>query len=221
MSSILENLSYVLPVVITGVMTVFLWFRRKTEVEFREISRSISYLDDEKNKKNDNIEKLVMRGDVELRVLEEITDASPRHYFFGRGKSTREIKLERVKNDLREILRDSIESENFTEIKERILKLLDEIADNLHEIRQRVPFDGLEDPERSLLIDLIEEIEPSKEIPRQKAQQLADIIKLKHQDIKKLQLENSKAAGWTRWGTVGTVSFGLLSLALSIYTIST
>ncbi len=54
-----------------------------------------------------------------------------------------------------------------------------------------------------------------------KAQQLADIIKLKHQDIKKLQLENSKAAGWTRWGTVGTVSFGLLSLALSIYTIST
>lgn len=75
--------------------------------------------------------------------------------------------------------------------------------------------------ERSLLIDLIEEIDPAKEIPRQKAQQLADILKLKHQDIKKLQLENAKSAGWTRWGTVGTVSFGLISLALSIYTIFT
>lgn len=59
MSNIIENLSYVLPVFITAVMVIFLWFRRKTEVEFREISRSISYLDDEKDNKNSNIEKLV------------------------------------------------------------------------------------------------------------------------------------------------------------------
>lgn len=222
MSSILENIIYVLPVIITAVMIAFLWYRRKMEFEFREIARSISFLDEESREKNSNIEKLVTRGDVDLRVLEEITDVHPRHrYYIGRGKSAREIKLELIQNDLRKILQNSIDADNFSEIKDRILDLLDKIAVDLLEIRQRVPFEGLEDPERSLLIDLIEEIDSSKEIPRQKAQQLADIIKLKHQDIKKLQLENSKAAGWTRWGTVGTVSFGLLSLALSIYTIFT
>lgn len=203
-------------------MASFLWYRKKTEYEYREITRSIRFLDEDVEEKNSNIEKLVTRGDVDLRVLEEITSAHPRHrYFIGRGKPAREIKLERIQSDLRRVLQDSIDAENFSEIKDRTLNLLDEIASELQEIRQKVPFDGLEDPERSLLIDLIEEIDPAKEIPRQKAQQLADIIKLKHQDIKKLQLENSKAAGWTRWGTVGTVSFGLLSLALSIYTIST
>lgn len=222
MSSTLENLSYVLPVVIISVMVTFLWYRRKTEYEVRRISRSIRFFDEDIEEKNSNIGKLVTRGDVDLRVLEEITNSHPRHsYFVGRGKPTREIKLERIQSDLRRVLQDSIDAENFSEIKDRTLKLLDEIASELEEIRQKIPFDGLEDPERSLLIDLIEEIDPSKEIPRQKAQQLADIVKLKHQDIKKLQLENAKAAGWTRWGTVGTVSFGLLSLALSIYTIST
>ncbi|ADP96730.1 hypothetical protein [Marinobacter adhaerens] len=93
MSNIIENLSYVLPVFITAVMVIFLWFRRKTEVEFREISRSISYLDDEKDNKNSNIEKLVTRGDVELRVLEEITDASSRHYFLVEGNRQEKLSL--------------------------------------------------------------------------------------------------------------------------------
>ncbi len=226
MSNILEYALTALPIAITGVIVAFILYRRQSQIEFKELSRNIVYLDDElrdvDDGKGSNIEKLVVRGDVELRVLVEITEASRRgSYYFGRGKSARELKLERIQNGLRDVLRNTIDTENFAEITDRTIKLLDEVSSELQEIRQKIPFEGLEDPERSLLIDLIEEIDASKEIPRQKAQQLADIIKLKHQDIKKLQLENSKSAGWTRWGTVGTISFGLLSLVLSIYAIYT
>ena len=49
--------------------------------------------------------------------------------------------------------------------------------------------------------------------------QLANIIKIKHQDMMKLQGENAKSAAWTKWGTAGTVFFGVLSIVLSIVTI--
>jgi len=76
----------------------------------------------------------------------------------------------------------------------------------------------LQEPEKSLLVDLLAEISQDKSIPRQKVLQLADIIKLKHQDLLKLQTENAKSAAWTRWGTYGTVFFGILSIVLSVYT---
>lgn len=212
---------YVLPVVISFMILAFIYFRKRSEIEFSEMIRDSEFVRND-SEKNDNIEKLVVRGDIELRVLEEITETDSQPFFYsGRGKPRRELILEKLQRALRKVLRGTVESENFTEIKVRVISLLDEISNELKEIRQKIPFDGLDDPERSLLIDLIEEIPTDKEIPQQKAQQLADIIKVKHQNIKKLQLENARSAGWTRWGTVGTVSFGLLSLALSIYTIYT
>lgn len=210
---------YVLPAAISFVMLLFLYYRRQSQMELRQISREVMFRDREEEK-DSNIEKLILRGDVELRVLEEITENEPSTYFFlTRGKSRRELILDKIQRELRRALRNAIDSENFEEVKERIIVLLDQISKELKEIQQRIPFEGLEDPERSLLIDLIEEIDASKQIPRQKAEQLAEIIKVKHQDNKKLQLENAKSAVWTRWGTAGTISFGLLSLALSIYTI--
>ena len=221
MSNILDITLSILPVVIIIVMGVFLWYRRQLELDIRKYN-SVRYSYSEDESKPNGIEKLILRGEVELRILEEITEINHNRYvFIGRGKSEREMVLEKIQRELREVLKNSIDNENFNEIKERVINLLDEIGKELIDIRQKIPFEGLDDPERSLLIDLVEEIDSSKEIPRQKAQQLADILKLKHQDIKKLQLENSKSASWTRWGTVGTVSFGLLSLALSIYTIYT
>jgi len=221
MSEIKEIAFYVLPALISMVMAAFLYFRRQSQLELRQIQREVFFRDADDEKDN-TVEKLILRGEIELRVLEEVTENDSRqHFFFSRGRSRREHTLEKIRRDLRNVLRKSIDSEVFAEVKERVITLLDEIAKEIQDIQKRIPFEGLDDPERSLLIDLMEEIDASKPIPRQKAEQLAEIIKLKHQDIQKLQLENAKSAGWTRWGTVGTVSFGLLSLALSIYTIYT
>lgn len=221
MSEIKDQLIYALPIVISVVILVFLYFRRKNQIELETISRSIR-IKDIGDEKDDRVEKLVLKGDVDLRVLEEVKLYDPRPFYISRpGRSKREYVLGRIQTLLRKALSKSVDSENFTEIKDRIIKLLDQIANELSDIRQKIPFEGLDDPERSLLIDLVAEIDRDKLIPRQKAEQLAEIIKVKHQDIKKLQLENAKSVGWTRWGTIGTVSFGLLSLVLSIYTIYT
>ena len=42
-----------------------------------------------------------------------------------------------------------IDSESFAEIKDCTIKLLDEVASELEGIRQKVPFEGLEDPEKA------------------------------------------------------------------------
>jgi len=220
MSDIVNLVMPGLSVVITTIITVFLFLRRKSEREIEIITSQSTHRKNEDEKTDSNIEKLVLRGDVELRLLEEITEVERNHcFYYPRGKSKRELVLENIARELRKLLRKSVDSDNFTEIQNRIIDLLDKIQADLKEIGQKKPFDGLDDPERSLLVDIIEELPSEKHIPLQKAHQLADVIKVKHQDIKRLQLENSKSASWTRWGTVGTVSFGLLSLALSIYTI--
>lgn len=118
-----------------------------------------------------------------------------------------------------EIFSSSIQGETFPEIRDRILKLLDQIMKEKADLQHKEPFNDIHDPEKSLLIDIFEEIDPEKTLPRQKTFQLANIIKIKHQDILKLQAENAKAAIWTKWGTAGTVVFGILSLILSFLTI--
>lgn len=59
--------------------------------------------------------------------------------------------LEKIQRELRGVLRNSIDAENFSEIKERVIALLDQVSAELKEIRQKVPFEGLDD--RTLLID--------------------------------------------------------------------
>ena len=214
-----EIISITLSGVIVIVMGIYIFFRIKALQEI-SYSSSENLIVKEDEKKNTNIEKLILRGDVELRLLEEITEIDRGRYFwYPRSKTNRELVLENINTELRNILRSSVDNDKFEEIQNRIFLLLDKISSDLKEIRQKKPFDGLDDPERSLLVDIVAEIPVERTIPLQKAHQLADIIKLKHQDIKRLQVENSKSASWTRWGTVGTISFGLLSLALSIYTI--
>ena len=113
---------------------------------------------------------------------------------------------------------ESVKSEDFQSIRDRVIKLIDEGQNEIEVLQQRKPFDGLQEPEKSLLVDMLAEIPNEKPIPQQKVLQLADIIKLKHQDMLKLQQENAKSAAWTRWGTYGTIFFGILSIVLSVYT---
>lgn len=97
-----------------------------------------------------------------------------------------------------------------------MLRLLDELRNERHRLAQKEPFNDIRDPEKSLLIDIFSELPPNDAIVRQKAVQLSNIMKIKHEDISKLQEQNARAANWTRWGTAGTVFLGLLSLALSL-----
>ena len=97
------------------------------------------------------------------------------------------------------------------------MSLIQEAQEKIRAANERQPFDGLGEPEKSLLIDLLEVMPDDKPIPRQKAIQLANIIKLKHQDMLQLQQDNAKSSAWTKWGTAGTVFFGILSIILSIY----
>ncbi|SMM97711.1 hypothetical protein SPONL_1170 [uncultured Candidatus Thioglobus sp.] len=218
-----ELINFSLPLVILLAMAVFFWRQRQQNFVFRDRMHHMRMIDEyEDEDEDDSIEKLVTTKDIELRVLEEVTKEGSRQYFYeSHRRPSREIKLEKIQKKLRKTLTNAISADNFDEIKERVIKLLDESVSELNAIQQKIPFEGLDDPERSLLIDILEEIDSTKEIPRQKTEQLAVIIKIKNRDIEKLQLQNSTSVSWTRWGTVGTVSFGILSLVLSIYTIYT
>jgi len=167
------------------------------------------------------IRLLLQRDDVTLRVLEEVYE-HPRYGFYGDWGSPGSQRLsapDGIQRELRECLRSSVQAADFAPVCDRILGLLDQIKKEKEPLQQKEPFNDLRDPEKSLLIDIFQEIDPTHTIARQKALQFANIIKIKHQDLLRLQVENAKAATWTRWGTAGTIVFGILSLVLSILTI--
>ena len=169
------------------------------------------------------VKQLLQRDDVSLRVLEEVYEL-PRYLYrrdWGSPDSLRLRSLESIQEELRDYLRSSVQGTDFPQIRDRVLGLLDQIKREKDDLQHKEPFNDIHDPEKSLLIDIFEEIDPGHTIVRQKAFQLANIIKIKHQDLLKLQAENAKAATWTKWGTAGTVVFGVLSLILSILTIKT
>lgn len=194
----------------------YLWhFWKRRQLELEEITVEMPSFETRKEPAfDDSLKTLITRDDVTLRILEEIY-AAGRFYTM---ESRRAISLIRIQRSLRIVLRDAVKADNFEQIRDKTLRLLDEAQKELDLLQQRKPFEGLEDPEKSLLVDLVAEIPADKIIPRQKALQLADIIKIKHQDIRNLQVQNARSAAWTRWGTFGTISFGLLSIILSIYT---
>lgn len=177
------------------------------------------------------ITQLLQRDDVSLRVLEEVHELprnTRRRDYWGSPDSPRLRLLVSIRNELRGHLRSSVQESDFPKIRDRVLGLLDQIKKELDQIkkekddlRHKEPFNDIRDPEKSLLIDIFEEIDPSHTIVKQKAFQLANIIKLKYQDVQNLQAENAKAAIWTKWGAAGTVVFGVLSLILSMLTIMT
>lgn len=206
---------------ISGVAAPFAGFRKLLASSPRrdpvptEVSEKI---------KSGTVKRLLRHGDASLRLLEEVYEGRPNRDrpSLGSADHVRIRRLEAIQREIREYLRMSIDGEEeglFEGIRDQSLRLLDEIKLEMKLLEEREPFDGLQDPERSLLVDILQGLEPSNDVVRQKAQQLGDIIKIKHQDFIQLQSDNLRAAVWTRWGVFGTVFFGLLSLALSLSSI--
>lgn len=217
-----QGLLYFLPFIITALLLLFLSLqrgqRRRYEQLKVDLDSSFEYL--KESSFDEYLKLLIERDDVTLRVLEEVFAAGgDRFMVFSPNKEARRaISLRRIQSALRVALKDSIKVDNFESLRDRVLKLIDEAQKEIDTVQQRKPFEGLEEPEKSLLVDLLAEIPADKTIPRQKVLQLADIIKIKHQDIRNLQIENTKSATWTRWSTFGTIFFGILSIVLSVYT---
>ena len=214
--------SALLPTLVSLSLVVFLTFGKKFfdrlfKLEILENEIDLEF-EEPKVSYAENVSLLVGRDDVSLRVLEELF-ASSKIFFHSNPDSRRVYSLYKIQSTLRDILRESIKSEDFPVLRDRVLMLIDEAQKEIDQLQERKPFEGLQEPEKSLLVDLLAELPSEKSIPKQKALQLAEIIKIKHQDMLSLQKENAKSASWTRWGTYGTVLFGILSVILSIYTV--
>lgn len=213
-----------LPALISALVVAFYLFGKKSiEVQLqarRQKLRESGSDEKEEPQFADHLKHLIRRDDTTLRVLEEVFSAGKTRYaYFGRNPDARRVStLRQIQDSLRQSIKDSLQDDAFPTIRDRAIKLIDHSQREIDALQQRKPFEGLQEPEKSLLVDILAELPEERPIPRQKAIQLADIIKLKHQDILNLQAENAKSAAWTRWGTYGTIFFGVLSIVLSIYT---
>ena len=208
-----------LPIAVATALLAFKSIARRS-VENATIIRRIEADGNDRPTATENIKILIEREDVTLRVLEEVLRAGPSRYLSIAPDidAKRILALGKIQSILRNVMTDAVKSDNFPVIRDRLIRLIDEARREIELLQEKKPFDGLQEPEKSLLVDMLNELPNDKPIPRQKALQLADIIRLKHQDILKLQQENAKSAAWTRWGTYGTVFFGILSIVLSFYT---
>jgi hypothetical protein len=216
-------LTYLVPLLITALLFSFFRARRSRDMRLlmaEEYARSRLIREDLSKDQPKPIKELLKRDDVTLRLLEEVHESPSRRFLYGGWSgsldSLRLRKLDEVESELRDFLRESVNSTDFSPIRDRTLVLLDELRTERQKLLQKEPFNDIQDPEKSLLIDIFNDLPLHNVIVRQKAVQLSNIIKLKHQDIAKLQEENARSAGWTKWGTAGTIFFGLLSLALSL-----
>lgn len=219
---------YLVPV---GITLALLWFLLQSRASSRRLRWMIERqemlrinersLAETKDDEPSPIQRLLQRDDVSLRVIEEVYPTPRRRYGrdWGSPDSLRLHSLDAIQSELRDFLRSCIQATDFPQIRDRVLGLLDQIKVEKADLEHKEPFNDIHDPEKSLLIDIFEELDPSKTIVRQKVFQLGNIIKMKHQDLLKLQADNAKAAAWTRWGTAGTVVFGVLSLVLSLMAI--
>ena len=183
--------------------------------------RHMGFIEDRAPETTSPIKELLLREDVTLRILEEVHE-QPRYrkrMLGGSEDSVRLHILDSLELELQGFLRESVKSNDFSQIRDRSLALLDEIRTEKAQLQQREPFNDIQDPEKSLLIDIFHEIDVTQTVAKQKVVQLSNIIKIKHQDILKLQSDNARAANWTRWGAVGTIFFGILSLVLSVISI--
>jgi hypothetical protein len=219
--------AWAMPALITIMLAFFLRSRRRptlrelerlTEQQFL---RSRLLKDHGKDEKPSALSQVLLRQDVTLRVLEEVYE--PRGYAARRDWNSADAKrlhvLDSIQEEIKKLLRESVQNEGFPDIRDRLIQLLDQIKKERDILQNKEPFNDIQDPEKSLLIDIFFEIDSTHTVARQKAFQLANIIKLKHQDVLKLQAANAKAATWTKWGTAGTVVFGVLSIVLSVVTI--
>lgn len=199
------------------------YFYQKRRIEHLRYEISVSNAEHKVRSYSDGylLELLLKHDDINLKVLLEVYGVNEHeHHFIYEPKNSRIHKYLTIQRDLRKALKQSLNKEKYPEVKDKILGFIEECDTKIQSLLDRKPFSGLEDPEKSLLIDILEELPNDKEMPKQKLLQLADIIKNKYQNIENLQIENSKAATWTKWGTFGTIFFGILSIVLSVITIN-
>jgi len=81
----------------------------------------------------------------------------------------------------------------------------------------RAPFSGAPQPERQLLVDLLELAPGDRTIVRDKLNELAQAITARAEVINRLGEEGHKSLVLARWGLLGTVVFSLTSIALAIW----
>ncbi|PIQ39528.1 MAG: hypothetical protein COW58_11210 [Thalassolituus sp. CG17_big_fil_post_rev_8_21_14_2_50_53_8] len=210
-----SKIGVVLPLLITMALALFTTFGKRILEQRIESKFSVVEIEPkDRDQIEDKIELLIKDESTTIELLEEIWEAKRSWFFDG---NRRILKLHQITEALRSIMRKNIGKDEFSVIKGKAMSLIQDAQEKIRTANERQPFDGLGEPEKSLLIDLLEVMPDDKPIPRQKTIQLANIIKLKHQDMLQLQQDNAKSSAWTKWGTAGTVFFGILSIVLSIY----
>lgn len=210
-----SGIGIALPLIITITLGLFTTFGKRFLEQRVESTFSVVEVESkDKDQIEDRIEILIKDESTTIELLEEIWEAKRSWFFDG---NRRVLKLHQITESLRNVMRKNIGKDEFSAIKNKAMSLIQEAQEKIRAANERQPFDGLGEPEKSLLVDLLEVIPDDRPIPRQKMIQLANIIKMKHQDMLQLQQDNAKSSAWTKWGTAGTVFFGILSIILSIY----
>jgi hypothetical protein len=203
---------------------IFVYQKRqlqKREMEYFEYRNRAHQDVSETPSLRDSILDLIKQNeDVDMKLLTELYEGEERRPYGRMGESRAIYILRQVQSDLRGMLKDIVRSKEHYCLRVKIIPLIDEAEGKLKTLSEKKPFNDIGDPEKSLLIDILEELPKDKAMPKQKLIQVAEIIKNKYQNIEKLQEENQKSAAWTRWGAFGTIFFGILSLVLSIYSVA-
>lgn len=210
-----SEIGVVLPLLITITLALFTIFGKKILEQRIESKFSVvEFEPKDRDQIEDKIELLIKDENTTIELLEEIWEAK-RSWFFDGNRRT--LKLHQITEALRSIMRKNIGNDEFSVIKIKAMSLIQEAQEKIRAANERQPFDGLSEPEKSLLIDLLEVMPDDKPIPRQKTIQLANIIKLKHQDMLQLQQDNAKSSHGQNGEQQEQYFFGILSIVLSIY----
>ncbi len=79
-----------------------------------------------------------------------------------------------------------------------------------------VPFSGTPDPERRILVELLEMAEGDKTKAAATLNVLAKAIRIRQDALERQAQESSRSLRWAWWGWYGTLVFAVLSAALGI-----
>jgi hypothetical protein len=94
-------------------------------------------------------------------------------------------------------------------------ELTDLVSKRVASEKKRVPFFGTPEPERGLLEDILELTKSDREIVGGKLTRLAELIAARSEVVKTLGDEKGKAKRLAYLGLAGTVVFGILSIAVT------
>jgi hypothetical protein len=98
-------------------------------------------------------------------------------------------------------------------------ELTELVTKSLASEEKRVPFYGAPEPERGLLEDILELTNSDRDIVGGKLTRLAELIAARSETIKTLGEEKGKAKQLAFLGLAGTVLFGILSIAVTLWSL--